>query len=485
MSKILISWLAYTNDFDLNSKEKININGPTYSFHKYFFSGYDKHIILTSSDGEDNRLTFLLNKLKRDFPQHQIDSKWMNIKDVIDISEIKSKVESLLLNLKVNEIDIFFSPGTSAMQVAWYICHTTLTLKSRLLQIRPSKHTKKGLPELLEIDVEQAQAPISAILTQHRIDEDVDNSDIKIFPSIRKIYEKARIAAEAERVSILIGGETGTGKELLAAHIHKSSPRKESPFLVVNCSAFSDQLLESRLFGYKKGSFTGAEKDTPGILEMANGGTVFLDEIGDISPYMQQSLLRVLQQQEVTPIGGVTKKIDVRFLAATHRELTDLCENGKFRWDLYYRLAVIELVLPPLRERGKDEKKEMINYFLKKEQKALKKHFDVKISKDALIKLVEYDYPGNVRELENLMRRLLVFAEKEICLKDIPDRICKNKTQHSLKWEDIEREHIEYVFKIMNGNQRQTALSIGYAINTLKSKMEKYGISLGIEKSKS
>ena len=144
--------------------------------------------------------------------------------------------------------------------------------------------------------------------------------------------------AQTDDVTVLILGESGTGKENLAKYIHKNSIRKEKPYITVNCSAFNDQLLESRLFGYKKGAFTGADKDTIGLFEMADEGTIFLDEIGYISPYMQQSLLRVLQEKEIMPLCGKPKKVDVRIIAATNQNLVKLCEEKHFRWDLYYRL---------------------------------------------------------------------------------------------------------------------------------------------------
>jgi DNA-binding NtrC family response regulator len=235
--------------------------------------------------------------------------------------------------------------------------------------------------------------------------------------------------------------------------------------------------LESRLFGYKKGAFTGADKDTKGILEEAKGGTVFLDEIGDISPYMQQSLLRVIQNNEITPVGGTPKKIDVRFITATNKNLAELCKQGKFRWDLYFRLNVAEIELPNLMERKKDEIKELIQFFIKQKKKELKKSSQLSLTKEAMDVLQHYTYPGNVRELENLIESLYVFHDDEITKQDLPGKVKRVPEEKSLHWKDVEKAHIKKVLKLFNGNQKQTKEAIGYgSINTLKNKLDEYGI---------
>jgi transcriptional regulator with PAS, ATPase and Fis domain len=233
------------------------------------------------------------------------------------------------------------------------------------------------------------------------------------------------------------------------------------------------------MFGYKKGAFTGAYKDTPGLFEKADGGTVFLDEVGDISPYMQQALLRVIQEKEIQPIGGKPQKVDVRIISATNQDLVSHCESRDFRWDLYYRLAVAELEVPTLKERGPDEIKEMIHYFLKQKKKELKKQRMLKIDKDALQFLLNYPYPGNIRELENLVESLYVFCDERVTLSDIPARFSNIPAEESLHWKDAEKAHIKRVLKLKNGNQRQAWLALGYgSLNTLKKKIEEYGIEV-------
>lgn len=480
--KILISWLAYQHDFirdkDTGAVKSIDPEGTNYNMHKHFYV-YDKHIILCSSKGDPIGAEMLKAAISLEFPDHIVEYVPMDIKDPIDLSEIKPKVEAKLMEFSNDELDIFVSPGTPAMYLAWYICHTTLGLKTRLIQTRPARFSKTKKPELLTIEVEKSQVPFTSVIKEKRLDTPMreDDSDYILTDSIKGIYKKAELLAQTDKVSVFIKGETGTGKEHLARFIHDHSIRKNKPYITVNCSAFHDQLLESRLFGYKKGAFTGAEKDTPGLFEAANGGTIFLDEIGDISPYMQQSLLRVLQEKEIQPIGGVSKKVNVRVISATNQNLSNLCKEGKFRWDLYYRLVVVELELPDLLSRGSKEIEEMINYFLKTKKQELKKSAILKLSPVVKQFMINYSWPGNVREMENLIETLYVLNENEVSLSDLPSRFKSPSGEGSLKWEDVEKAHIEKVLKLKKGNQRQAWLALGYgSINTLRKKISEYNI---------
>ena len=222
---------------------------------------------------------------------------------------------------------------------------------------------------------------------------------------------------------MLITGDSGTGKELVATAIHHRSNRKERPLIVINCSAIPEQLLESELFGHKRGSFTGAIADKRGLFEEADTGTIFLDEIGEISLAIQVKLLRVLQEGEVRAIGSNTsKRVNVRLLAATNKDLAKLIKEGKFREDLYYRLNVINIYLPQLRERAEDISL-LAYYFLKKHSEKLKKKVE-KISVDVLQTLQNYEWVGNVRELENVIERAVVLVNGEtIYAKDLPPQI--------------------------------------------------------------
>jgi len=241
-------------------------------------------------------------------------------------------------------------------------------------------------------------------------------------PQMKQVLETAKKIAPFD-TTVLITGESGTGKEMIANFIHKNSLRKERPFIAINCGAIPSELLESELFGYKKGAFTGANTDKKGLIEEAEGGTLFLDEIGELPLDLQVKLLRVLQENEIKPIGSNRpKKIDVRFIAATNRDLKKMVEEGKFREDLYYRINVIPIHIPPLRER-KEDIIPLAQYFINKfcSRYGIPKK---RLSEKAREKLLNYDYKGNVRELENIIERAVLTTEGEE-ITDIPVTVSK------------------------------------------------------------
>jgi len=419
----------------------------------------------------------LVGEVKAAFKNHIIESHYMGISDVIDLFEIKTKVESFLIEkYKDDVIDIFFSPGTSAMQMAWYLIHTTLDLNTRLLQVRPKKFSRSNEPELLEIKTERSLTPYSAIVRSESVTK--HKEDYIITESIQGVYNRANKIAQTDTVTTLITGESGTGKEHLARHIHSTSARNGKKFIAINCSAFTDELLESRLFGYKKGAFTGALNDHKGFFEEAKGGTIFLDEIGDITSYMQQVLLRVLQEKIIMPIGESKEtKVDVRIIAATNRDLVELCRQEKFRWDLYYRLTVAELMLPSLRDRSKEERNQLIDLFLKSKKQLFKRPKILKLTKAAKDSLLAYPFPGNVREMENLIEQLYVFNEGEIEVVDLPQRITQPADDAKLDWKSIEKLHIQKVLKLTNNNKEKAREILDYgSINTLMKKIKEYNI---------
>ena len=286
--------------------------------------------------------------------------------------------------------------------------------------------------------------------------------------------------------TILINGENGTGKELIAKSIHYNSLRKDKPFVIQNCSAFNDNLLESELFGHVKGSFTGAVKDKKGLFEMADRGTFFLDEIGDTSPTMQVKLLRVLQEGTFIPVGSTeSRRVDVRVIAATNRNLKEMVENGSFREDLYYRLNVINVQVPPLRDR-KEDIPLLSDFFLNKASRGS----EVKtLTKRALEKLYDYHWPGNVRELQNEVERLVVLAgsetkiNQEMLSPKILEASQKGKVQGArvhgkLKdaLEDLEREMIQEGLRRTGWNKSKLAKELGISRAGLIMKVEKYGL---------
>jgi PAS domain S-box-containing protein len=233
----------------------------------------------------------------------------------------------------------------------------------------------------------------------------------------------------ASDAPVLIEGPSGTGKELVASAIHSLSARRDKPFIRVNCGALPDNLLESELFGYVRGAFTDAHSDKPGYFALADGGTILLDEIGDVTPAFQLKLLRVLQEGEIQPLGGRKPvKVDVRVLAATNRELAAMVDEGKFRQDLYYRIRVVPLVLAPLKDRREDVPL-LVEHFLRR--LALKTGKSIRdVAPKAMSVLCEYDYPGNVRELQNILERIFVLCHgSRIELKDLPEEILSHKTR--------------------------------------------------------
>ncbi len=239
---------------------------------------------------------------------------------------------------------------------------------------------------------------------------------------MQELFELIACVAEEGDSTVLIQGESGTGKELIARAIHENSPRNVAAFVPVNCAAIPDELLESELFGYVKGAFTGAQQSKIGRVQFADGGTLFLDEIGDMKPGLQAKLLRVLQEREVEPVGGVKPvKVDVRVIAATHQHLESLVAEGRFREDLYYRLAVIPVEAPALRER-RDDIGLLIENFIDRFSRR-KGDRRTTLGSVALKSLQAYHWPGNVRELENLVQRLVILHRgKKVTIKELPEK---------------------------------------------------------------
>ncbi|PRY22289.1 DNA-binding NtrC family response regulator [Spirosoma oryzae] len=482
--KLLISWYAYQNDFDRREGTQLNENGPTMQFHEYFYEkeSYDKHILLSTAREKDGDLAIdlLTMSLQRKYPERLVEPVFMDISDPIDIPLIRSKVEGLLLTYREADIDIFFSPGTSAMQVSWYSCHTSLGLKTRLLQTRASKFLPSKKPELLEIQVQSSSVPYSAVIAEQKQQKSPTDTDYLVTKTMEPLYERARLVAQADGVTCLLVGESGTGKEHIAQYIHRQSARANRPFIAVNCSALNDQLLESRLFGYVKGAFTDAKEDRSGYFVDADGGTLFLDEIGDISPYMQQLLLRVLQEREISPIGTTkSRKVNVRILAATHRDLESMCADGAFRWDLFYRLAVVEIPLPSLQTRGEEDKKALLAHFLKRARKEFRKP-DLSMSREVQRLLLDYSFPGNVRELENVVTNMAVFNDREVTITDLPARLIRpaESASESLNWEVTEKNLLIRALQHFKGNQRKSWQAVGYkSLNTFRKKLKDYGIN--------
>ncbi len=283
------------------------------------------------------------------------------------------------------------------------------------------------------------------------------------------------------RSTVLIRGESGTGKELVARAIHFSGDRAAKPFVAVSCAALAETLLESELFGYEKGAFTGAAERKKGKFELAEGGTIFLDEIGDISPKLQADLLRVLQERSFYRVGGSEEvRVNVRVIAATHKDLQALVQEGAFREDLFYRLNVIEIRLPPLRERREDVPM-LAEHFVERIAHEVGKHVN-NISSGALRLLMDHNWPGNVRELENAIERAIVACRSNTLTEEDLAFIQDNgaarawKVPDNLTLEEVEKQVIVATMHRMGGNVKEAAGSLGIDRSTLYEKLKRYGI---------
>jgi two-component system NtrC family response regulator len=298
---------------------------------------------------------------------------------------------------------------------------------------------------------------------------------------MREVFTIVRRVAGSE-ATVLISGESGTGKELIARALHYGSERRDGPFVAVNCAALPGELLESELFGVKRGAFTGAIKDRKGKFELADNGTLFLDEIGELPVELQPKLLRALQEREITPLGGSSRKVDVRLVAATNRDLEGAMKQGRFREDLYYRLAVILVDLPSLRQR-RDDIPLLLRHFLLR-------HGGEHLLLDplALRQLCAYDWPGNVRELENVVERMVLLRQSEtIGVADLPAKIAGlagngggarvlNLPDDGYSLAAIEKEAVLEALARCHNNQTKAAAFLRIPRHTLLYRMEKFGV---------
>lgn len=319
---------------------------------------------------------------------------------------------------------------------------------------------------------ESLKATIESIVRRTSSEKEI----ISVNPQMQKIISLAGNLAMSD-ITVLIYGESGTGKELLARYIHKNSKRGDKPFVAVNCAAIPDNLLESELFGYEKGAFTGAIERRKGKFELANGGTILLDEIGEMSMTLQAKLLRVLQEREIDRIGGKEPiPIDVRVIATTNRDLQKECSQGRFREDLYYRLNVFPIKVPALRERPEDIEVLSI-YFLEKFANNYGKNIKG-FQKEAIEFLLDKQWKGNVRELENAIQRAVFICSKEYITKDdlMIEEVCGSETKifnnGSLK--EIERELILKTLEEVGGNKTKAAKILGLSVRTIRNKLNEY-----------
>ncbi len=353
---------------------------------------------------------------------------------------------------------------------------------------------KKGANDYLikPFKMDELSLRVARILRQKELEH--ENKRLKsnasaplTFPGIVGKSEKMRqVFRKIEQVSstdtaVHIRGESGTGKELVARAVHQNSARKTKPFVTINCAALPENLLESELFGYEKGAFSGADKMKPGLFETATGGTIFLDEIGDMPLSLQAKLLRVLQNNEVTHLGGAKPiRVDFRLITATHRPLETMIDAQEFRSDLYYRINVFPIALPALRER-KEDIPELVQFFLRD-------YPDKSLSAKARLQLMEYDFPGNVRELQNIIARAAITSGRLIEDLELSAQKSEDKVKtilpenieipdQGLVLDELEQKLIKAAIHKANGNKSRAAALLGITRRRLYSMMERFGIS--------
>jgi DNA-binding NtrC family response regulator len=319
-----------------------------------------------------------------------------------------------------------------------------------------------------------------------RIEQDMLGEMVGGTPAMARVVELVSKVAPTDSTVLLLG-ESGTGKEVLAQAIHQLSPRRDMPFIAINCAALPDTLLESEMFGHMRGAFTGADSDKTGLFEEADSGTIFLDEIGDMALVTQAKLLRVLQNGEIRPVGSaVPRRVDVRVIAATNRDLEKAVLENRFREDLYFRLNVIQINIPPLRERM-DALPKLVRFFVERYGTKFGKRID-EIEETAGGLLRNYPYPGNIRELESIIAHAVIMSEDGVVrVRDLPEHVQRgdgprlalpNYAADNIPTiEEMEKDLIRTALDRLEGNQTETAKRLGISRSTLWRKMKEYGIS--------
>ena len=395
----------------------------------------------------------------------------------------------LLENIKENDPDL---------PVIMMTAHGTVDKAVEAIQKGAFTYVLKPFDnERLIIYVKKATSMYQVVKENRRLRDAVESqyrfgNIIGKSKKMRDVFDTIQKVAPSG-ATVLIEGESGTGKELVARSIHFNSPRREKPFVAVNCSALAENLLESELFGHEKGAFTGAVATKKGRFELADGGTLFLDEIGELSPNLQVKLLRVLQEKVFERVGGVrTISVDIRILAASNKELQQEMQDGRFREDLYYRLNVVHLVLPPLKARQEDIRL-LVNHFIKKyasERRSAAPVTGVDQEVDRLF--YDYNWPGNIRELENVIERVMILCPGEIMrVSDLPKGF-KDNVYNTLHLEGIpadaklydtlatiEKALIERALKMSNNVQSHAAAMLGIGKSGLNQKIKKYNLEVG------
>jgi len=434
------------------------------------------HTILTASDGEEG-----YQKFHESQPDIVItDMKMPKLTGIDLLKKIKVEIQDTIVIMMTA-----FATIESAIETMREGAYDYIIKPFSIEQIQS---IMKKVEEKLTLEKENRllKNQIQQLQTNYKFENLIGMSG-----KMKEVYELITRVLD-NKANVMITGETGTGKELIARAIHYNGPRKDKPFIKVNCSAIPETLLESELFGHERGAFTGAIARKEGRFELAHTGTLFLDEIGEISQNIQVKLLRVIQNREFERVGGTkTLQVDVRIIAATNRDLTKAIEDNLFRKDLYYRLNVVPITVPPLRERITDVPL-LVEHFVKRIS-ADNNRQPIKLTKDAVDALIKYAWPGNVRELENVIERLVVLSVNQtVSAADLPSHIVPGKDQLSdfdipsvgkYKMTEvvdmIEKKMIEEALKLTGGQQTHAAEILGINRGSLIYKMKKFNLFNG------
>lgn len=425
---------------------------------------------------DDVNILELLQRHLQSWNYHSF--KAVSVKEAVTILR-DTKINLLITDLKMPEVDGFelikyvseHYPTLPKLVITGYpsVQDSLAAIKSGVVDYLTKPFTKDELKTAIDksITTASSSSSLSSATNNKPYGEIIGNSE--------RIQEVIQIIERVKdnKATVFIKGESGTGKELVARAIHYQGKFSRAPFITVNCGAIPENLLEAELFGYIKGAFTGAETNRNGFFQAADGGSIFLDEIGNASLAVQLRLLRVLQEKEVVKVGATkAEKIDVRIIAATNNDLREMIQNKTFREDLYYRLTVVEIEIAPLRER-KDDIELLVEKFLFKYGVEYKDRF-IKITADALAILKRYDWPGNIRELENIIQRAVIMCDKIVDVEHIPEHL-KYTLDYSPKelqpLKVIEKQYIEKVLRATGNNKTKAAVILQIDRKTIRQKL--------------
>lgn len=453
--------------------ELVGIKELNEKFNKILETSHD----LISFIDENGKITYVNPAYKN---YYKVENNQILNKNLLDI--FPNQLEINVFNSKRPIEDFLYKKGDVEALFTIQPIYIEGSFKGIISIAKPVNELREYMSKLAE-----SKEELDYYKEELRRQSPLGSAFSSIIGQSQSLRECLYIADKASKSTstVLIRGESGTGKELIAKAIHENSERRDKPFVRINCAAIPENLLESELFGYEKGSFTDAYRSKPGKFQIADGGTIFLDEIGDMSPAMQVKILRVLQEREFERIGGLKPiKVDVRVIAATNRNLEDMVENGEFRNDLYYRLNVISVILPPLKKR-KEDINLLVEHFLNKLSN--KFNIDLPIIENKALKLLrEYDYPGNIRELENILERAIAMSEGGIIRdRDLPIYINNVKEENHgliniynnemLPFEEYDKEIIRLAIK-KYGSFNKAGKALGLTHRTISLKCKKYDI---------